>query len=90
MWVGDSDHGHVWVAQLSGIFFFRETPVTRLTMKIIREDAMNTQAKQMRETDPAEDDDLVHQIIEAIRNVRCGQVQITVQNSGVLKVHKTE
>ena len=51
---------------------------------------MQIQTQPTTEPDFAEDDDIVQQLIEAIRNVHGGQVQITIQDSGVLKVRKTE
>jgi hypothetical protein len=41
-------------------------------------------------TENAEDDDIVRQIIEPIRSTRLGHVQITIQDSGIVKIDKTE
>jgi hypothetical protein len=54
------------------------------------EEAMNTEARQSRRPDLSEDGDIVRQVIEAIRSVRFGQVQIIIQDSRVVQIDKTE
>jgi hypothetical protein len=51
---------------------------------------MNTEARQSRRPDLSEDGDIVRQIMEAIRSVRFGQVQIIIQDSRVVQIDKTE
>jgi hypothetical protein len=54
------------------------------------EEAMITESRQPRGPDLAENGDIVRQIIEAIRSVRFGQVQIIIQDSRVVQIDKTE
>ena len=49
-----------------------------------------SEAIPSRQDGAIEKDDLVWQIIKAIRNTRSGQVEITVQNSSVVEVHRAE
>jgi len=51
---------------------------------------MNTEARKSRRPDLSEDGDIVRQIMEAIRSVRFGQVQIIIQDSRVVQIDKTE
>ncbi|MFI5340747.1 MAG: YezD family protein [Candidatus Methylomirabilales bacterium] len=51
---------------------------------------MNTEAHQSRGPDLSEEGDIVRQIIDAIRSVRFGQVQIIIQDSRVVQIDKTE
>jgi hypothetical protein len=54
------------------------------------EEAMNNEARPSRRSDLCEDGEIVRQIIEAIRSVRFGQVQIIIQDSRVVQIDKTE
>ena len=51
---------------------------------------MNTEVRQSGRPDLSEDGEIVRQIIEAIRSVRFGQVQIIIQDSRVVQIDKTE
>lgn len=51
---------------------------------------MNTGSRPPRRPDLAGDADIVRQVIEAIRSVRFGQVQIIIQDSRVVQIDKTE
>jgi len=51
---------------------------------------MNTDAHPSRRPDLSEDGEIVRQIIEAVRSVRFGQVQIIIQDSRVVQIDKTE
>ena len=51
---------------------------------------MYLRTQPMEESNPEEDDEILQQIIEAVRNARSGQVQITVQESGSVRIEKTE
>lgn len=54
------------------------------------EEVMNANARPSRRPNLSEDADIVRQIIEAIRSVRFGQVQIIIQDSRVVQIDKTE
>lgn len=51
---------------------------------------MNNKVRPSRRPDLCEDGEIVRQIIEAIRSVRFGQVQIIIQDSRVVQIDKTE
>ena len=51
---------------------------------------MNTESRSSRRPDLSEDGEIVRQIIEAVRSVRFGQVQIIIQDSRVVQIDKTE
>ncbi len=51
---------------------------------------MSTEARLQGRADLSEDEEIVRQIIEAIRSVRFGQVQIIIQDSRVVQIDKTE
>ena len=51
---------------------------------------MSSDAASRGQTPQAESDDLIRRILEAIQSVRYGQVQITIQDSRVVQIDKTE
>ena len=51
---------------------------------------MAPEGHQARNPDPIDEGEIVRQIIEAIRTVRFGQVQIIIQDSRVVQIDKTE
>jgi hypothetical protein len=51
---------------------------------------MNAEIGQSRWPGLSEEADVVRQIIEAVRSVRFGQVQIIIQDSRVVQIDKTE
>jgi len=51
---------------------------------------MSPKATVERLGDPAPDGEILRQIVEAIRSVRFGQVQIIIQDSRVVQIDKTE
>ena len=51
---------------------------------------MNTEAPRSRKPGPPEDGEIIRKILEAVRSVRFGQVQIIIQDSRVVQIDKTE
>ncbi len=51
---------------------------------------MNAQITALRRDPLAEDGEIVRQIVQAIKSVRHGQVQIIIQDSRVVQIDKTE
>jgi len=51
---------------------------------------METRIASLRQDALAENGEIVRQIIQAIRSVRFGQVQIIIQDSRVVQIDKTE
>ncbi len=51
---------------------------------------MNADVSSLRSPDLSDEADVVRQIIEAIRSVRFGQVQIIIQDARVVQIDKTE
>ena len=51
---------------------------------------MNADVSSLRSQDLSDEADVVRQIIEAIRTVRFGQVQINIQDARVVQIDKTE
>jgi hypothetical protein len=51
---------------------------------------MNSEPRPSRSPDISEDGEIARRIIEAIRSVRFGHVQIIIQDSRVVQIDKTE
>ena len=51
---------------------------------------MNTERHHSTKQGLSEDAEVLRQIIEAVRSVRFGQVQIIIQDSRVIQIDKTE
>jgi hypothetical protein len=51
---------------------------------------MSAQIATLRKDPLAEDGEIVRQIVQAIKSVRHGQVQIIIQDSRVVQIDKTE
>ena len=51
---------------------------------------MDSEPRPSRSTDLSEDGEIARRIIEAIRSVRFGHVQIIIQDSRVVQIDKTE
>jgi hypothetical protein len=51
---------------------------------------MHPKAAAERPLDPGKDGEILGQIVEAIRSVRFGHVQIIIQDSRVVQIDKTE
>ncbi len=51
---------------------------------------MNADANLLRSRDLSDEAEVVRQIIEAVRSVRFGQVQIIIQDARVVQIDKTE
>ncbi len=51
---------------------------------------MSMEVRQAGRPDLSEEGEIVRQIIEAIRSVRFGHVQIIIQDSRVVQIDKTE
>ena len=54
------------------------------------EKKMTIEASLTRREDPAENDGIIGQTVDAIRSVRFGQVQITIRESGIVRIDKTK
>jgi hypothetical protein len=54
------------------------------------EKAMKTKERPARSPDLSEDGEIARRIIEAIRSVRFGHVQIIIQDSRIVQIDKTE
>lgn len=55
-----------------------------------RGEAMNTEVRPESHDALPEENEIVRQILKAIRSVRFGQVQIIIQDSRVVQIDKTE
>lgn len=51
---------------------------------------MKTKERPARSPDLSEDGEIARRIIEAIRSVRFGHVQIIIQDSRIVQIDKTE
>jgi hypothetical protein len=55
-----------------------------------REETMSAQVADTRQRSVAHDGEIVRQVVEAIRSVRHGVVQVIIQDSRVVQIDRTE